>query len=290
MLTSLKIRQNMLFMLTGGALVLIGMSLSHRPAAVAVPPLPKADDLSAAFRQIASDAIPSIVSIECLTKGKRVQTIPQGSPFDNDSPFRQFFRNDPQLEELFKNRMPRGMAVPPRQSMGSGFIIDSDGIILTNSHVVKGADEVKVRLHDGREFIAKEVKSDPRTDVAIVRIEASDLKPIRLGDSRAVEVGDWVLAIGSPFGLDMSVTAGIISAKGRNRITERADFLQTDAAINPGNSGGPLIDNEGNVVGVTTETYAEEQYNVARSLDAFCAKILDCQYEYEGEKTWWDYS
>ena len=257
MLTCSKIRQNLLFMLTGGALVLFGMILSHRPAAVAVPPLPKLDDLSAAFRQIASDAIPSIVSIESLTKGKRVQGVPQGSPFDEDSPFRQFFRNDPQLEELFKNRMPRGMAVPPRQSMGSGFIIDAKGIILTNSHVVKGADEVKVRLHDGREFIAKEIKSDPRTDVAIVRIEASDLKPIRLGDSRAVEVGDWVLAIGNPFGLDMSVTAGIISAKGRNRITERADFLQTDAAINPGNSGGPLISMRGEVIGINTAIATE---------------------------------
>ena len=257
MLTGLKIRQNLLFMLTGGVLVLTGMALSHRPAAVAVPPLPKADELSAAFRQIASDAIPSIVSIESVTKGKRVQAIPQGSPFDEGSPFRQFFRNDPQLEELFKNRMPRQMTVPPRQSMGSGFIIDASGVILTNSHVVKGADEVKVRLHDGREFIAKEIKSDPRTDVAIVRIEASELKPIRLGDSRAVEVGDWVLAIGSPFGLDMSVTAGIISAKGRNRITERADFLQTDAAINPGNSGGPLISMRGEVIGINTAIATE---------------------------------
>ena len=252
MLRDSKIGQKLLFMLTGGALVLFGVAISHRTTAVAVPPLPKADDLSAAFRQIASDAIPSIVSIESLTKGKRVQGVPQGSPFDEGSPFRQFFRNDPQLEELFKNRMPRQMAVPPSQSMGSGFIIDAKGVILTNSHVVKGADEVKVRLHDGREFVAKEVKSDPRTDVAIVRIEASDLKPIRLGDSRAVEVGDWVLAIGSPFGLDMSVTAGIISAKGRNRITERADFLQTDAAINPGNSGGPLISMRGEVIGINT--------------------------------------
>ena len=192
MLTGSKIRQNMLFMLTGGALVLIGMAISHRPTAVAVSPLPKADELSAAFRQIAADAIPSIVSIESLTKGKRVQGIPQGSPFEEGSPFRQFFRNDPQLEELFKNRMPRGIAVPPSQSMGSGFIIDAKGIILTNSHIVKGADEVKVRLHDGREFVAKEIKSDPRTDVAIVRIEASDLKPIRSrSGSRGLGPGDW---------------------------------------------------------------------------------------------------
>jgi serine protease Do len=113
-------------------------------------------------------------------------------------------------------------------------------------------------LHDGREFIGKDIKTDPRTDVAIVRIEASDLKPLRLGDSTATQVGDWVLAIGSPFGLDMSVTAGIISAKGRgNRITARADFLQTDAAINPGNSGGPLLNLRGEVIGINTAIATE---------------------------------
>jgi serine protease Do len=255
MRTSSQIRQNILLLLTGGALVLAGMAISQRPEAAAVPPLPKADDLSNAFRQIAAEAIPSIVSIESVTKGKRVQA--QASPFDDNSPLKDFFRNDPQLEELFKNRGPRGMVTPPRQSAGSGFIINADGTILTNSHVVRGADEIKVRLHDGREFIARDVKMDPRTDVAIMKIDAPDLKPIRLGDSRAVEVGDWVLAIGSPFGLDMSVTAGIISAKGRNRITERADFLQTDAAINPGNSGGPLISMRGEVIGINTAIATE---------------------------------
>ena len=257
MMSGSQIRQNVMLMLTGGVLVALGMAVSHRPEAIAVPPLPKAEDLSSAFRQIASEAIPSIVSIESVTKGKRVQVPTQASPFDDDSPFRQFFRNDPQLEEFFKNRGPRGMVTPPRQSMGSGFIIEADGTILTNSHVVKGADEIKVRLHDGREFIAKDVKLDPRTDVAVVKIEASDLKPIRLGDSRATEVGDWVLAIGSPFGLDMTVTAGIISAKGRNRIIERAEFLQTDAAINPGNSGGPLINMQGEVIGINTAIATE---------------------------------
>lgn len=257
MLTGSQIRQNLLLMLTGGALVVTGMAVAHRPEAVAVPPLPKVEDLSGTFRQIAADAVPSIVSIESMTRGKQIPAAP-ASPFDNDSPFRQFFRNDPQLEEFFKNRGQRRMMTPPRQSMGSGFIINANGTILTNSHVVKGADQVKVRLHDGREFIAKDIKLDARTDVAIIKIEAPDLKPIRLGDSRAVEVGDWVLAIGSPFGLDMTVTAGIISAKGRNhRITERADFLQTDAAINPGNSGGPLISMRGEVIGINTAIATE---------------------------------
>lgn len=253
-LTSSQFRQNAMMMLTGGFLVVCGMALSHRPEAAAVTPLPKADDLSAAFRQVASEAIPSVVAIEVITKAKQVQGT---SPFDENSPLRQYFRNDPQLEEMFKNRMQR-RTVPQRKGMGSGFIIKSDGTIMTNNHVVNGADEVKVRLHDGREFIARDIKTDPRTDVAIVRIDAHDLKPIRLGDSRNIHVGDWVLAIGSPFGLDTSVTAGIISAKGRsNRITERADFLQTDAAINPGNSGGPLISLQGEVIGVNTAIATE---------------------------------
>ena len=257
MSTISQVRQNVILMLTGGALVAMGMSLSYRPEAIAVPPLPKADDLSAAFRQVAAEAIPSIVSIEAITNAKQVQQSDQPLPFGDDVPFRQFFRNDPQLEEMFKNR-PRRLKQPQRKGLGSGFIINSNGTILTNSHVVRGADEVKVRLYDGREFVARDIKTDPRTDVAIARIEATDLKPIRLGDSRNAQVGDWVIAIGSPFGLDMSVTAGIISAKGRNnQITERADFLQTDAAINPGNSGGPLISMRGEVIGINTAIATE---------------------------------
>lgn len=258
MLTSSQFRQNVSMMLIGGALVVAGMALAHRPEAAAVPPLPKADDLSAAFRQVASEAIPSIVSIESMTKSKQVEVEGQQSPLGEDSPFRQFFRNDPQLEEMFKNRARRRMMTPARKGLGSGFVIHANGTIMTNSHVVKGADEVKVRLHDGREFVARDIKTDSRSDVAIVRIDAPDLKPIRLGDSRAVQVGDWVLAIGSPFGLDLSVTAGIISATGRsNRIIERADFLQTDAAINPGNSGGPLINMRGEVIGINTAIATE---------------------------------
>jgi serine protease Do len=138
--------------------------------------------------------------------------------------------------------------------MGSGFIIDSSGIILTANHVVADAEEVKVKLHDGREYIATDVKTDPRSDVAIVRIHTDGKLPaIPMGDSDALEIGDWVVAIGSPFGLDATVTAGIISAKGRGPgIADREDFLQTDAAINPGNSGGPLINLMGQVVGINT--------------------------------------
>lgn len=262
MSASSQFRQNILMLCTGGALVVAGMTLSHRPEAMAVPSLPKADELSTAFRQAAAQALPSIVSIEAVTKAKQIQRSQQSSQLDDDFPFRQFFGNDPRLEEFFKNRSSGRTMTPARKGMGSGFIIDSNGTILTNSHVVNGADEVRVKLSDGREYLAKEIKTDPRTDVAIVRIEAPDLKSIRLGNSRAIEVGDWVLAIGSPFGLDLTVTAGIISAKGRgggtvSRTIERAEFLQTDAAINPGNSGGPLINLQGEVIGINTAIATE---------------------------------
>ena len=258
MWTSTRWRQNVMVMLAGSAFVVSAVSWSQRHEAVAVPPLPNPQDLSMAFRTAAAEAVPSIVSIETTTNARQVQG--RGQRIQEDGiplPFRQFSQNDPQLEEQFKNR-GRGRAIPQQHGMGSGFIIDASGIILTNNHVVRGADEIKVRLHDGREFIAKDVKTDPRTDVAIVRIEASGLKAIKLGDSHAIQVGDWVLAIGSPFGLDMSVTAGIISAKGRNnKITDRADFLQTDAAINPGNSGGPLLNLRGEVIGINTAIATE---------------------------------
>jgi serine protease Do len=249
-----RVRQNLVVVMAAGALIVSAVAWSQRNDAVAVPSLPRADDLSAAFRAVAAEASPSIVSIVSTTKARKIQA--RSSPMLEDdipAPFREFFRNDPQLEEMFRNR-GRGSVIPQRRGMGSGFIIDAaKGIILTNNHVVNGADEVKVRLNDGREFIAHDVKTDPRTDVAIVRIDATGLKALHLGDSHATQVGDWVLAIGSPFGLETTVTAGIISAKGRsNRITERADFLQTDAAINPGNSGGPLLNLRGEVIGINT--------------------------------------
>lgn len=221
-----------------------------------VPELPRthaARELSTAFREVAKEALPSIVSIQ--TRGKSLRmTNGEGDAFpfdDEDSPLGEMFRNNPQFREFFRNRGNNRMPAP--RGMGSGFIIDSKGIILTNSHVVRDAEEVKVKLYDGREFIGTDIKSDPRTDVAVIRIDATDLHAVPMGDSEAMQIGDWVLAIGSPFGLDMSVTSGIISAKGRGPgITEREDFLQTDAAINPGNSGGPLFNLSGEVIGINT--------------------------------------
>lgn len=216
----------------------------------------EARELAYAFRSAAKEALPGMVSIE--TRGRVAMVNGQGrgdaDPGDllENSPFGEMFKNDPRLKDMFRRGQPR--QAPRSHGMGSGFVIDSSGVILTANHVVADAEQVKVKLHDGREFIATDVKTDPKTDIAIVRIKPEGSLPVlRLGDSDSTEIGDWVLAIGSPFGLDATVTAGIISAKGRGpNITEREDFLQTDAAINPGNSGGPLINLHGEVVGINT--------------------------------------
>ena len=143
------------------------------------------------------------------------------------------------------------------KSLGSGFIISSDGYVITNHHVVDGADEVIVRMSDRREFPAKVIGSDPRTDVALLKIDATDLPVLKLGSSESLKVGEWVLAIGSPFNFDHSVTAGIVSAKGRTLPSEQyVPFIQTDVAINPGNSGGPLFNLDGEVVGINSQIYS----------------------------------
>jgi serine protease Do len=145
------------------------------------------------------------------------------------------------------------------QGQGSGFIISTAGYILTNNHVVGDADNVIVKLIDGREFKAKTIGTDPHTDVAVIKIDANRLPVLALGDSDALEVGEWVLAIGNPFGLSHTLTAGIVSAKGRSSIgiTDYEDFIQTDAAINPSNSGGPLISLEGRAVGINTAIFSQ---------------------------------
>ncbi len=223
-----------------------------RTVAVDSHAVKEARGISTAFRQAAKDALPAMVSIE--TVGKSAQVSDQVNPEDlfGGSPFGELFKNDPRFKGLGK-RTPHQM--PRSHGMGSGFVIDPSGIILTANHVVANADSVTVKLHDGRVYTATEIKTDPRTDVAIVRIQPeAKLPSIPMGDSDAIEIGDWVLAIGSPFGLDATVTSGIISAKGRGgmKIADREDFLQTDAAINPGNSGGPLINLMGEVVGINT--------------------------------------
>ncbi len=172
---------------------------------------------------------------------------------------------DPNMEEFFRRfgiplpggpRTPRGGEEDPQQrGVGSGFILSADGYVMTNAHVVDGADELLVTLTDKREFKAKVIGLDKRTDVAVVKIEASGLPAVKLGDVSRLKVGEWVMAIGSPFGLENSVTAGIVSAKARDT-GDYLPFIQTDVAINPGNSGGPLINMRGEVVGINSQIYS----------------------------------
>lgn len=212
-----------------------------------------ANSLSQAFRDASAAVMPSVVTIKSLP-GDVVKT--NGTdPADQQLP--DELKNNPFFRRFFEG-MPEGSLRSPqrrgRGGAGSGVIVDSKGIVLTNNHVVEGAGKVIVKLQDGREFEAKEWKTDPKTDIAIVRIDAKGSLPAaKIGDSDAMLVGDWVLAVGAPFGLNETVTTGIVSAKSRGvGITDREDFIQTDAAINPGNSGGPLVNLDGEVIGINT--------------------------------------
>ena len=191
------------------------------------------------------------ISITQVIKGNRGGP---HMPFDEDDPAAELFRR------FFPGQVP---GVPGQQreyksrSLGSGFIISGDGHILTNAHVVDGADEVTVKLTDKREFKAKVLGADKRTDVALIKIEAINLPVVRLGEPAKLKVGEWVVAIGSPFGFENTVTAGIVSAKGRSLTQENyVPFIQTDVAINPGNSGGPLFNMKGEVVGINSQIYS----------------------------------
>ncbi len=168
---------------------------------------------------------------------------------------------DEEVREFFRRFIPRQQPGPsPRsesRSLGSGFIISADGYILTNAHVVEGADEITVRFTDKREFKAKVIGADRRTDIAVIKVDATGLPAVRFGDPAKLKVGEWVLAIGSPFGFENTVTAGIVSAKGRSLPQENfVPFIQTDVAINPGNSGGPLFNMRGEVVGINSQIYS----------------------------------
>ena len=203
------------------------------------------------FSQLAKSASPSVVNISTVKviKGNGQGRGQPPSPFGPNDPFKDFF------DRFFKDQMPKGFK---QQSLGTGVIIDKEGFILTNNHVVEQTDEIKVKLADEREFTAKIVGRDPRTDLALIRIEPdSPLTPLPLGDSDKLEVGDWVVAIGNPFGLGNTVTAGIVSAKYRQIGAGSYDnFIQTDASINPGNSGGPLLNTAGEVIGINTAIFS----------------------------------
>ncbi len=189
------------------------------------------------------------------------QKIPAGAENGEEVPQLPEGAIPPELEELLRrfNEQQGGGGGMPKEarSLGSGFIISPDGYVLTNHHVVKDATEIVVKLNDRRELIAKLIGSDSRTDVAVLKIEARDLPVVSIGEPNKLQVGEWVLAIGSPFGFDQSVTAGIVSAKGRSLPGGNyVPFIQTDVAINPGNSGGPLFNMEGKVIGINSQIYS----------------------------------
>lgn len=202
------------------------------------------------FTKLVEDNGKAVVSISTVRKAKRVG--PQnGMPDEQLEMLRRFGFPFP-----FGDFNGPGMT-PERRGQGSGFIIDPNGIILTNNHVVDGADEVTVHLTDKREFKAKVLGTDPKTDIAVIKIEGKDLPVVKLGKSENVNVGEWVAAIGAPFGLDNTVTAGIVSAKSRNLPDEQfVPFIQTDVAVNPGNSGGPLFNMKGEVIGINSQIFS----------------------------------
>ena len=193
---------------------------------------------------------PAVVNISTTQTIRGNRAFPQIPDLDEDDP----------MFEFFKRFIPRQPGMPrefQNKSLGSGFIISPDGHILTNAHVVESADEIAVKLTDKREFKAKVIGTDKRTDVALIKIEASGLPTVKMGDPNKLRVGEWVVAIGSPFGFESSVTAGIVSAKGRALPQENfVPFIQTDVAINPGNSGGPLFNMKGEVVGINSQIYS----------------------------------
>jgi len=208
--------------------------------------------LSRAFREAAETAMPSVVTLITKSKPDSARDRSDLRRLLEDPRFRRLFPD--QLPEESPDAQPDLPAIPT--AVGSGVIIDAAGVILTNNHVVQGADEIVARLGDGQEFKVVDVKTDPLSELAIVRIKPEANQPLqaaRLGESEPLQIGDWVIAIGSPFELEATVSAGIISGKGRGiDKVRRGKLLQTDAAINPGNSGGPLVNLEGQVVGINT--------------------------------------
>jgi len=241
-----------IFLLIGGLLTFPGSVLVHCVRAATAPSI----TLPGGFSELAEKAGPAVVNIsteKTVNGGGRIFRHFGRNPFGGDDDrmddfFKRFFGDNPHRK--FKQR-----------SLGSGFIIDSQGYIVTNNHVVENADKIKVILSDERELDAEVVGRDPNTDIALIRVKSADKLPVvPLGDSDAIKVGQWVVAIGNPFGLDHTVTAGIVSAKGRVIGSgPYDDFIQTDASINPGNSGGPLLNMKGEVIGINTAIIASGQ-------------------------------
>ncbi|MYN38729.1 Do family serine endopeptidase [Duganella sp. FT109W] len=224
------------------------VAASAAPAPVGAPAISLPD-----FSSIVTQNGPAVVNIN-VTGSTKTAFDPdaqqgRGDPYADD-PFYEFFRR-------FQGQQRGQQRQAPSHGLGSGFIISPDGIILTNAHVVRDASEVVVKLTDRREFRAKVLGSDPQSDVAVLKIDAKNLPVVPLAKGNDLKVGEWVLAIGSPYGLDNTVTAGVVSAKGRSLPDGNVPFIQTDVAVNPGNSGGPLFNTRGEVVGINSQIYSQ---------------------------------
>jgi serine protease Do len=244
----------------GGALILAGSALAftEKPKAefhkvalnLPVDERPISRELGShnSFAPVVKKVAPAVVKVSVITKAHNTAFPGTSGQPGMDDFMRRFFGDE------FQGRTPRrNFDVPRQQGIGSGVITTKDGYILTNNHVVDGADEVKVELQDGREFTAKVIGRDPKSDIAVIKIDAKDLPAVPMANSEKVEVGDVVLAVGNPFGIGQTVTTGIVSATGRGNMgLDYEDFIQTDAAINPGNSGGALVDAEGRLIGINT--------------------------------------
>ena len=232
------------------------------------------------FSELAEKVKPGVVNIQVVKKIKNVgfgsPNLP-GNPFGGQTPFGEYFGR------FFGGDMPRSFE---QKGVGSGFVMSREGFILTNNHVVEEADQIKVKLANGKAYEGKVVGRDPKTDLALVKIDgAPDLHALTLGDSENLKVGSWVVAVGSPFGLEQTVTAGIVSAKGRVIGSGPYDnFIQTDASINPGNSGGPLINMKGEVVGINTAIVAEGQ-GIGFAIPVDMAKDIAHQLQDKGHVT-----
>ena len=231
---------------------LSGAVTAKAPAAVPDTALLSAN--SKAMAAVIQRVLPAVVHVNVVTTVESQGDTPE---IFNDPFFRRFF--GPELPQSQQPRAPQ-----QQKGLGTGFIVSPEGYILTNNHVAGNANKITVKLRDGREFDAKLVGADAGTDLAVIKIDAKDLTSVQFGDSRQLEVGETVIAVGNPFGLEQTVTEGIVSAKGRSQLglSEYEDFIQTDASINPGNSGGPLIDVTGRVVGVNTAIFSRSGGNM----------------------------
>jgi serine protease Do len=238
-------------LVTVAILLMVSLSASTGFCREIRAPLAGLRGLQQAFREVSAKVKPAVVNVSTVRIVTARTLMPEMSPFFQNHPFREFF-GDEFFRQFFQFR--EGTRQYRREGAGSGFIFDPRGYILTNRHVIKGADEILVTLKGKEKYRARVIGVEPKTDIAVIKIDGRRFPHVKFGDSNSLEVGDWVLAIGNPFGLMKTVTAGIVSAKGRHDMgmLDHEEFIQTDAAINPGNSGGPLVNIEGEVVGMNT--------------------------------------